>query len=500
MNKVVAGVAVLAVVAGGSVGVAAWSGPKVATELQEHTAKWLQLFPGVKVLDQHVTTGLLSSTHEVTVQLGCEPPAAAASGASAGDAAAEPVKITWRDHIQHGPFPGARSVGLAAIDSELVLPPKAAAELAKLLGNQPAFRARTVLGFGGGYVSDISSPAFKYAEDGKGDVEWKGLNLVVRGSLKGGLAAGATYAMDAPGLLFTLKQAEGPATTVKVGAFNMKGELLPNPEPSLWMSPHKGTATLSGVEFSTRRPGADAAAKPLDIVFDGFQFSGESTLDKGLMSSVSKFSVKGRIDDFNVDKLEMQQSLHRVHAATYQQMMSRVFGQALSCDKPADPLAIQMAAMEEMQKTMVALLRYDPEYALDKLSIDLGGQHAELSYSVGARGVTEADGALPASQLMMTKGYANAAVKVQMGWIEQIAKKVAGMNAAGGPAGADPATAQQAAQTQIMAMANMLIDDFAGKGFVVRDGDSVKAAAKFEAGQLQVNDKPMPLPPMMGAQ
>jgi uncharacterized protein YdgA (DUF945 family) len=493
MNKVVVGAAVLAVVTGGSVGLAAWSGPQVARGVQERAAQWARAFPNVQVVDQQVTTGLMNSTHEITLQAGCVP----AGGAAPGDTAPQPLKITFRDHIQHGPFPGGRSVGLAAIDSELVLPPQAAAQVAKLMGQQSVLRAHTVLGFGGGYVSEVSSPAFKFEETDKGRMEWQGLKMEVRGSLEGGLSAGTAYTLEAPGLTLDVAPAAGPATSLKVGRFSMKGDVTPGTEPGLWIMPNKGTATLSSIEVVTQKPAVPgAAAKAVKVLLDDLRFSSESTIDKGLLSAVSQFSGKGRVDEFAVDKVEMQIALRRLHAATYQQMVTRQMDALLSCGQPADRATQQQAAMEELKAAAATLFRHDPEYALDKFAVELGGQRAELAYSVGTRGVTEADSALPLSELLGTRGYANASLKVQNGWIEQFAQQMA---ATAIPSTQPDAEAnRKAAQAQTVAFANMMIDNFAGKGFLVRDGDGIKAAAKFEAGQLQVNGKPVPLPPLPG--
>ena len=489
MNKVVGGAGVLAVVAGASMAMAAWSGPQVATGLQERAAQWLRRFPNVQMVDQQVTTGLLNSTHEITFQAGCVPQ----GGDAAGTASPEPLKLTWRDHIHHGPFPGGRSVGLASIDSELVLPPQAAAQVARLTGGQSLFHVNTLLGFGGGYVSVLSSPAFKFEEADKGRMAWQGLNMVVRGSLKDGLAAGAAYTVEAPGLTLDVTQPDGPATSVKVGRFSMQGEVSPAADTSLWMAPGKGQAELASIEVVARKPGPDGAlGQPVTVAFDGLRFSGESAIDKGLLSSSSQFSGKGRVNDFTIDKVEMQVALRRLHAATYQQMVARHLDSLLSCDKPVDRTAHQKAEFDDLQKAAAVLFRHDPEYALDKFAVELGGQRAELSYSLGTRGVTEADSTLPMAQLLGTRGYAQAALNVQAGWIEQFAKQMA---AASVPADRpDAAAARQTAQAQSIAFANAMIDSVVGQGFLLRDGDRIKASAKFEAGELLLNGKPMPLP------
>lgn len=479
MNKVVGGVVALVVVAGAaSVGMGAWSGPKVAAELQTQSAKAMLSLPGVQVLNQRVLTGLMTSTHEVTVQMGCDK-AALAAGLKAADA---PFNLTWRDVIHHGPFPGGTAFGLASIDSHLVLPPAAAAQVAEVLGRQPLIRVHTVLDFAGGYVSEVTSPAFKYADPALGTVEWQGLKLVVRGSIKDGVAAGGSYALEAPGGSLDLALRSGPALSFKAGRFSAAGEVLPNSEAtSIWMSPVRGTATWDSLAMNVSRP----ADTPLALAFNDMKFSAEKTFDKGLFSLVSKLSAKGMIDQLPLDGLEMQVSLRRVHAAAYEQVLSRFFDATLGCER-REGAALQGAVIDELQRNLITFLRHDPEYSLDKFAVVLGGHRAEISYRVGLRGMSEADGRRPMAQILASKVYADAAFNVQDGWIEQVARQMATEHT--------PSAGHDGAAAQAAAMADALIDSWATQGFVVREGGAVKAAAKFEAGQLQVNGQPVPLP------
>ncbi len=502
MNKLAVGAAALAVVAGGGLAFGAISGAKVASELQKQTADALAAFPGLKVVENSVSKGLLSSVHTVTLDIGCAGDAVGAAAAGAvpvsdnpagadapATAARKPVRFTWRDTVRHGPLPGGKGVGLATIDSEFVLPPEAAAQLAKLFGTQSPLTVHTALTFGGTYVSTLQSPPFKYAEQGKGDIDWQGLRATVRGSLSGGLSAGSTYTLEEPGLTLNA----GSAGNLRIGKMSMQGEVLPSAGGSLLLAPSKGSAVITSVAISVPRPQADA--KPLDVLFEGLQFSSEAKLDKGLWSTVSKMSAKGRVDDFAIDKVDMQVSMNRIHAATYQALMGTLLQQASSCNKPGDEAAAasQVAALNEaMQKALGALLLHNPEYALDRLAIELGGKTAELSYRVGTKGVTAADAEVPMQALLATKAYGAASIKVQRGWIEHVVKKVVSLKPLPEGTSADTVAAST------MGMLNATLDGFAAQGYLASEADAVSAKASFEGGMLTVNDKPVPLP--FGAQ
>jgi uncharacterized protein YdgA (DUF945 family) len=480
MNKLIAGAAALVVVAGGGVGVASWSGEKVASGMQTGTAKLLQMVPGVKLVDQKFTKGLMHSTHELTIAVGCPGPQ---------DAAAEPLQFIWRDHISHGPLPGGKNFGLAAMDSELVLPPKWQAEVTKVFGDKPLFTAHTVVGFGGGYTAEMRSPALKHTEKDT-TVDWQGLTLVSRGDLERGMAAGGSYTLEMPGLSITNTGSNSPGN-IKLGRVTMQGQTQPTTDPALWIAPYSGEGKIESVEASIKPP----MGKPVTMVMDGLSFKQNSKIDKGLMFASSQFSSKARVNAFVIDKLELQSSVNKLHLATYQQMIGRILSQALRCEKPAKSVAeLDKIVVEESQKDLMALLSHGLEYAVDKLAIEIGGKSAELSYKLGTTDIKPEDANLPMQQLLTTKGYAHLGMQVQMGWIEQVVQKTLAARAADTESQARPEEA-----AQIMVSVNKVVDKLLAKGIVIREGETLKSQAKFQKGEVTVNDKPMGMADLMGA-
>ncbi|MGE5863531.1 MAG: DUF945 family protein, partial [Rhizobacter sp.] len=276
MNKAVVGAAALVVVVGAGTGFAAWSGAKVAGELQAKTGEFLAPFGGVKVIENRVDKGLFSSLHTVTIEVGCGPEADAAAtavpAADDGTEARKPTRITWRHRIAHGPLPGGKAVGLATIDSEIVLPPEVAAQIAKVAGDKALLTIHTTLGFGGSYVTDITSPPLQFAEADKGEFNWQGLRATVRGSLTGGMAAGGTYTMEAPGLDVKF-QTPGQQGAMQVGRMTMEGEVLPHAGNALWMAPSRGTARVASMSFTLPQAGQ---AEPTRVVFDDLTLSSDA--------------------------------------------------------------------------------------------------------------------------------------------------------------------------------------------------------------------------------
>ena len=312
------------------------------------------------------------------------------------------------------------------------------------------------------------------------------MKATLRGSLTGGLAAGGSYTFEAPGLSvnFASEQANG---TLRVGHVSLQGEVLPQPEASLLFAPSRSTGGIDSIAFAL----APAGGKVVDVRFEKLVLDSEAKVDaQGLWSAVSKLGMTGRVDDFAIEQVDMQVSLNRLHGATYQQLASRAMQSSFGCHKPGDEAAVREAAAlaEDLQKGLTALLAHNPEYALDRLAVRLGGKTAELSYRLGTKGVTEADAALPLPALLGTKGYGAATFKVEDGWIEQVVKKVVATQASAGVAPADETVART------MAMINAALDDFVAKGYVVREGQAVVSKAAFEGGLLKVNDQPMNVP------
>jgi uncharacterized protein YdgA (DUF945 family) len=515
MNKVVMGVAALAAVAAGGVGISAYSGGQFETEFKANTEKFLKAVPRAKRVSETYTKGLMNSTHELTLAFnGCDDvvapeiaAAAAVAGAAAKEAAAkaEPFTFILRNHIHHGPVPGGKSVGLASIDTEIILPAEVTAQLAKVFGDTPALKAHTVFGFGGGYTTEISSPAIKYSKkssgDGKpgssteADFDWQGLTMTVRGNdRKAGVVAAGSYEMDMPGLTVNIK--DDDTGTIKLGRVYIRGDMSPNADPAVWML-RSGTSSASVASFEMNI-GLPTSGKAFNILFNDIKANGKNTLDKGRLSSTTQMTAKGVVAGFAIDKIEVQGSLKNLDAAVYQKMANRMFSKITQCQKAGDSresvIAMYVQASRDIAEDFTNLLRKNPEYSLDKLVVEWGGKQAELSYKVGARDVAEADAQMSVAQLMATKGYLNVNAKVPRGWIEHVVKGATKISA--DRAEPKPSTEElEASQKQIMDSVDMAVG--MSEGVIVRDGETFKTELKFEKGALTVNGKPID-PAMMG--
>lgn len=477
MNKPLAvGLGVIALGVAAYVGATAWSGQKIQSAYNTALDRMATQMPFVKVVDRQYDKGLWASTSTVTVELGCVPPVDADAGgegaASAEAAPAQPLRLTLRERIHHGPLPGGKGFGAAAIDSEIVLPENMQQALAKVFGDARPLTFTSLVGFDGRYTSEVSSPAAQYTSEQGEKFVWQGLKATLRGDLSGTFA---DYQMEFPGLEAT-DQDKG--TVMKLGRMTMKGNGQAVGGSWLVMT-GKGEGELASFEVSVVPPGEDGQpGKPFRMVLNGLKFVADTTAEGELLTSVTSMSGSGTIGETKLDRVEMQASMKRMHAPSYQRMMSALVQNAFSCD-PAAREAASQDMLAGLQAELANLLPHNPEYALDKLAVEMDGKRGELSYSFGVQGVTPEDLQLPPQALLMTKGVLKADLKLPVAWIELVSSSV---------------SERAGESVPPPEMVNVMLDQFAAQGFVVRDGEHVSSSLRY-AGQtgLQVNGKPLPI-------
>ena len=280
--------------------------------------------------------------------------------------------------------------------------------------------------------------------------------------------------------------------------------MQPAADNALWLRATKGTGSIASMEFSGRAPSADGSpGTPFKAVLDQASFSSESKVENDLFSAENSISLRAKVNDFQIDKIETKTGLRRLHAPTYQALMSQVMDTFLSCDAATQQMAF-LKLFSDLQARLPELLLHDPEYALDNISIELGGQRASLSYSVGTKGITKSDlsADTPLTALLFQKAVAKAAAQIQMGLIERTIKAALAMmdNAKAG-AVAQPAAAAVPGvpapggdPAQMMAFVEMMIGQATAAGYVVREGDLIKTSAAVSNGELSVNGKALALP------
>lgn len=459
MKKGLIAAAVAVVLAGTVVvGGAAVTGSQAMKTIQGAPAQWHAQWPLLKVVDQKYQKGLFSATHSLTLSFGC------------GSTKDNPITI--RQTIQHGPLPGFKSLAAAVVDTEIVVPENEKKAVAALIGSDKSpFTAHTVVGFGGATTTNFSIPAMNFTAPTGEKMAWQGLS----GDMKH--AGGKIfYDVASPGFSFNGKD-EKTTVDMKLAALRLHGELGDAPG-SFWLRPGAGEFELVSLDMNAVNS-AQPGMPPMKVSLSQLKGASENKLEGELLSNTGKLSAKGSVNDVRIDKMEMQVSIKRIHAPTYQRFIQRLIDTSITACDTKQQLSPQ-AVMAQMQQDLAALLPYNPEYALDKLAVEVDGKRGELSYSLGVAGATAADAQMPLPMLLMSKGQLRGEIKLPSLWVEKM------LGQFGGGSKDDPA-----AQAE---MTNVMISKFVNDGYVVRNGEMLTSKIAFEKGQLTVNGKPITPP------
>jgi uncharacterized protein YdgA (DUF945 family) len=292
----------------------------------------------------------------VSLQIGCP-------------AAGTQPMFTIQQRVKHGPFPGFSGFGAAVIDSELLVPENARKVLDEITGGQPPIAARTAVGFDGTLRSQVTMPAFHFRGPRGEQLSFQGLRADV--TSKG---QSLHYDVSVPSLNIAGKD-ERMAVEVRLAGLAMHGDTTGS-GGSVWLRPGKSHGEVGSFEFSAMSQVA-SPVPPLRFALNQIKADTETTLADALLTSRSQLTGQGTIGSVKLDKFELQASLKRLHAPTYEKLMQRFMDSAGSCDTQA--AAAPQLLLQQLQQDMAALLPFGPEYALDKLALEIDGKRGELA-------------------------------------------------------------------------------------------------------------------------
>lgn len=465
MNKPVLVVAGVVLIGCGVAGGALFAGAQVRRQLDAQTARVVEQFPFIQVVEQHDHPGVFSSSRSVTYRLGCD-------GVAAGTGRRRPLLITQTDMISHGPLPHFNSIGAAVIDSEISFSDELASELGPVFDGKPPLTMQTRVGFDGRYSSRIESPQGTLNGPQGQQLNWRGLT----GTLESDAAMSfAHYEVTMPGMDVT-DSAQG--TQVSISGIHFRGDGKGTGQ-SMWLMAGTSEGQVRSVVMRIRAPaGTGARARETEMLrvqLDDLEIKSMATLENELLSASSSVTGHGSINATRLDKLDMRASMRRIHIPSYEKLAAAAMRDSFSCDG-AHPAVTPQQSMQHMEHDMLALLPYNPEYSLDKLVIVLDGKQGEFSYSLGINGVTPADLKLPPAQLFITKAALRASARVPRTWVERLLTE-ARSAAAGGAA--------------VPAAFGPVYEQARAMGYVSEDADHISTSLQFGNGAMLINGKPL---------
>ncbi|MGN6525651.1 MAG: YdgA family protein [Burkholderiaceae bacterium] len=472
MNKsalVAAGVVAAACAA--YVGAAVVGGQKVEKALRAVPVAAQAQWPMVKVTEERYDRGLFTATHTVTLRVGCDAAAAAASAPQAS--------ITVVQHVKHGPFPGFAGFGAATVDTELALDKGTRQELVKFTGTEQPLRVHTDVAFDGATHTHLTIASFRSPDATGPQVAFQGLT----GDIDSDVHA-IEYDLRAPGLSVAEAASAPVAMRMSFKGAHVHARAEGAGELALRAGKSQGELESAEVDFVSA---PDTGGTPHKLAFNQLRFSQDTAIDKGLMNTVARADGHGQVDDTKLDKIEMQATMKRFDAAAYQGVVRRmVASDPATCGRKA-PDPAQLFASQDVQAALLRMLSANPEFSLDRLAVEVGGKRAELGYLIGVNGFTADDAKLPLPAGLMARGYGSARIKLPADWIQQAMTYVA----------------QQSGQSSDIgdraAMVELMLGKAIDGGYVVREDDMLRSELAFRNGRATINGKPLGGPAEAGA-
>jgi uncharacterized protein YdgA (DUF945 family) len=459
----------------------AWLLGKQVEAVLDDSYSLLAEHPYAKVVKRDYQRGVFGATEVVTIELFGDMMKSlvkAQEGAGAPGSPTEavgemkPMQLTFRSEIRHGPVPGF-ALGAAAVDTELVLDGELKKNLSKLLGDKKPLLTHTVLGFTGGGVSTVTSPAFSTSFQGKGEdlnLAWDGLSITVdfARNLKS-----YTIRADAP----KLEVRDNKGAQVVVSGLHLQGKqkLIFDDEPMLYSGDMRfAIGELSAV--SGRQEGDPVLFK--QIAYE---------IDVPVKGDFIDIAAKLGAEVVQVGKqaygpAHYEVSFNHLHART----MAKLYRAWLKLY--SDPAFFSASAEDGSPAKLLAplgepaleLLRNNPEIRLDRVSFNSKHGEARVAAVAKLKDAKPEDFSNPL--MLLAKLEAGADISLPEGLIGEMA-------------GAGPGAAENAARG---AMLQQQIAGFAEQGYIRREGGAIKSKIDFANGQLTVNGKPFN-PMTMGA-
>ena len=460
-----------------------WAGTKIKSSYDTALDELPKQTALVRVVNRSYERGFFGAVSTVTLEIGCAADAAAqvpavkpAEGDDEDDDAAtplKPVRLTFRDTIRHGPLAGGM-LAAATIDSELVLDVKGQAKAEQLFGKAKPLTAHTKVAFDGGYTSDLTVAPAKVTDEGKAQFAWQGAQARIE--VNGGRTQ-AHYDLTMPGLDVSDVRT---GATMKMGKLTGKADM--DSSAGWILATGKTEGRLESFEFAAPKglstaEGAEGKALPT-VLLQNIDMLADASIKDGLYASTGTIKGAGKIGETKIDKFEMSSGGRRIHAAGYKKLADAWLKSSAinGCGKggaKASQAAMKTLA-DQLAPDLKAMAKYNPEFGLDKMVVEIGGKRGEISYSAGMVGVTDEDLQGPGMALLMKRGVLKANARLPMQWLEQIA-----------------ATGAESGQTPPPEMVAGLVEQGEGMGFVKRDGTDITSQVEYSEGSLKVNGKPL---------
>lgn len=441
--------------------VSAWYlGGRVETALNEQYAQLADV-PYLRVVERKYDRGIFSATETVTFEVPHPRPAGASDEEAA--APAEPLRLTVRTAIKHGPLPGFSTVAAAVADSELVLGESTLKEIASVLGDRKPLELHTVYRFDGGGNATLTSPAFTTnlpdPESGASNrIAWDGIKATID------FSAGMkhyTLQGSAPKL-----EIEDDSVLLQLTGLALEGnqQRVFDDDALLYAGNQKFTVAELRVQ---PKAGAEEPTSP--ILIQQVAYDIDAPVSGEFLDIAARIGAEVvQIGDQNYGPAHYDLSLKHLHARTtaklYRELMKTYGDPTLATTGDA-----ATAALATLSGPALELLSHAPEISLDRVSFNSPHGEARMAARFKFADIKPEDFSNAFALIGKLDASAEAALPLGL-----LATWQAG----------DGSNARKTAQFEHQ------LAGLTAQGYVTQEGGMVKSALLFRQGQLTINGKP----------
>jgi uncharacterized protein YdgA (DUF945 family) len=367
----------------------------------------------------------------------------------------EPVRFTVRNEVLHGPVLGLSGLGIARVDSHLVLSDETRKKITEIFGPKDPVEVSTRVGFFGGGTTTVKSEGRKLAlDESKVEITWETLKLAF------GYSKDAdNYDLDGKWPKFEVKSLDGS------NHFVMNSMTLDGDGKRVRGDLYDGDFTFKIDSLSFAGKGEEPVA------IDDLHYIVTSVTKGDFSEFGAKFgtgAIKSQqLAAIGVDLKEVHYdfSARRLHAETLEKMMA---GMKSMYAKPVtSTMEAEKAMFAPLKEYGIELLKYDPEFVIDRIGVVTPEGDGYLKGVIKLKGVT-ADDFTTGNMSIIGKIHAELTIDVSEKMIQKFPNGSTGAGAA--------------------------VD----AGYAERKGDRLVCKIVFANGELTVNGKPQAIPGLGG--
>ena len=462
-NRTRIGIAVAAAVVIGYP-LAAWViGFFVERQLQAREEQTLQqVAPYVALLERHYRRSVFGASEVVTYGLGA--PFATAFKALPNGEALTSFRLSVRNTIHHGPFPGMKAFALATVDTEVVLPEDAQKRVDALLGRKSSLASHTSIGWLGIARSEMSVAAFH------GEL-FPGITVS-----SGGFAGKSVSASD-------LSSTSGDFSAKSFAVQNAKGAgELTDLQARVSLRRAFSTLNIGDIQMTVAsldmHPAGDSAAA---VSAQKLQLDSHSSVKGDYLDSVGELAL-GSVQIGKVAATDVGYRFGALHlyGPAFDSLSAGMRAAAASnlTPGPERTKQYQHKLQAVFDKDGVELLLHEPVIDIPKIGFKIPEGEMRLSAKFTAPGLKRADfqGTMQATTAAVVQHLqVTADLRVDTGLLEKLTQN-------------NPNADRFAAQARALE----------GQGYITQDGNALTTHIAFDRGKLTLNGKPFPPTPDAG--